>query len=522
MPNASAPMSAPVGGMAMPAVAAAPAGATPTPLSETSLDALAAARDSEPVANQEAYEGVVDNSFLPVSASNTLSTFSIDVDTASYSIIRRDLNQGRLPPKEAVRIEEMINYFTYAYPPPSKDVPFSVNLEAVACPWNPEHQLVRIGLQGKTIASDARPVSNLVFLVDVSGSMQDPNKLPLVKAGLKLLVDQLTENDRVAIVVYAGAAGMVLDSTTGDKKREILAALENLQAGGSTNGGEGIQLAYRVAADHLVPKGVNRVILCSDGDFNVGVTDRNSLVSLVEQQAKGGVFLTMLGFGSGNFKDATMEQLADKGNGNYAYIDTLNEAKKVFVDQIQGTLMTIAKDVKIQVDFNPAKVASFRLIGYENRILAHQDFDNDQKDAGEIGAGHTVTALYELVPAVSDVPVGRATGEPAGDKLLTVRLRYKQPDAAESQLLEFSAMDRGLAFSQASPDCAWAAAVAAFGMILRDSPYKGNATLPAVLEIAQTAKGDDKAGYRTEFLELVRSAQRLATGNRSVSAGPRQ
>lgn len=486
-------------------------------------DALKA-REELPVStpeppSSETYHGVTDNAFITVDAEHRLSTFSIDVDTASYANVRRFLQAGSLPPAEAVRIEELINYFTYSYPSPSRDVPFSANIEVADCPWNPEHDLVRIGLKGREIPRADRAVSNLVFLIDVSGSMNDQNKLPLVKAGLRMLVEQLTENDRVAIVVYAGAAGLVLDSTTADKKRDILTALENLQAGGSTNGGRGIQLAYDTARRNLIKKGVNRVILCSDGDFNVGTTSIDALVSLVQSEAKAGIFLTVLGFGTGNLKDATMEALADKGNGNYGYIDTESEAKKLLVDQLQGTLVTIAKDVKIQVDFNPRKVQAYRLIGYENRILAHEDFDNDQKDAGEIGSGHTVTALYEIQPA-RDVPAGTAADAEAMDALLMLKLRYKQPEAEQSQLVEHPALDRGLKFSQASSDFAWAASVAAYGMILRNSPYKGNATLPAVLEMAQSSRGTDASGYRAEFIELVRrtSELRAETQGRGRSA----
>jgi len=479
------------------------------------------AMDEQAAFNTEAYAHLQDNRFLAVNQ-NPLSTFSIDVDTASYANIRRFLLDGQLPPPGAVRIEEMLNYFTYEYPQPVDDAPFSVNVEIAGCPWKPAHRLVRIGLRGKQIAAEKRPVSNLVFLLDVSGSMQDPNKLPLLKQGLKLLLDQLTENDRVAIVVYAGAAGVVLDSTTADRKPVILSALENLQAGGSTNGAAGIQQAYQIATRHFIKQGTNRVVLCTDGDFNVGLTSHDALVRLIEEQARSGVFLSVLGFGTGNLKDSTMELLADKGNGNYAYIDSLNEARKVLVDQMQGTLITIAKDVKVQVEFNPARAAAYRLIGYENRLLAKEDFNDDRKDAGEIGAGHTVTALYEVVPAGAS---GTATSvdplkyqpqpapadtQPAvakfSDELLTLKLRYKQPESAESQLSEFPIADQDRPFARASPDFAWAAAVAAFGMILRDSEFKGTATLPAVLEIAESNKGRDQSEYRAEFIRLVKAA----------------
>lgn len=471
--------------------------------------------------NTEAYDHQVENSFLAVNQ-HPLSTFSIDVDTASYANVRRFLQSGQLPPKGAVRIEELLNYFSYDYPQPEGDIPFSANIEIAGCPWKPEHRLARIGLKGKEIAADKRPVSNLVFLIDVSGSMQSQNKLPLVIQGLKLLVNQLTENDRVAIVVYAGAAGTVLDSTTGDHKPVILAALDRLQAGGSTNGAGGIRQAYEVAQQNFIKGGTNRVILCSDGDFNVGTTSQSELVSLIEDKAKSGVFLTVLGFGLGNYKDSTMEKLADKGNGNYGYVDSLNEAKKIFVEQMSGTLITIAKDVKIQIEFNPAQVGAYRLIGYENRLLAKEDFNNDKKDAGEIGAGHTVTALYEIVPVGQPIPTEgsvdalkyqtpAATTSAAAEskEMLTLKLRFKAPDGDTSQLVSFPVSDTGKTFSQASPDFVWATAVAQFGLLLRDSTYKGNATMSSVLEMAQSSRGADQQGYRTEFLELVNAAARL-------------
>ena len=469
----------------------------------------------------EAYDHQVENPFVAVNQ-HPLSTFSIDVDTASYANVRRMLTSGQLPPKGAVRIEEMLNYFSYDYSQPTGDVPFSTNIEIAECPWKPEHRLARIGLKGKEIATDKRPVSNLVFLIDVSGSMQCENKLPLVVQGLTLLVNQLTENDRVAIVVYAGATGTVLDSTTGDHRPAILAALDRLQAGGSTNGAGGIRQAYDVAQKHFIKGGTNRVILCSDGDFNVGMTSQSELVTLIEDKAKSGVFLTVLGFGLGNYKDSTMEKLADKGNGNYGYVDSLNEAKKLFVEQMSGTLITIAKDVKIQIEFNPVQVGAYRLIGYENRILAKEDFNNDQKDAGEIGAGHTVTALYEIVPVGQPIPTEGtvdalkyqtpATTTPTAaesKEMLTLKLRYKAPDGDVSQLVSFPVTDAGKKFSQVSPDFVWATAVAQFGLLLRDSTHKGNATMASVLEMAQSSCGADKHGYRTEFLELVTTATRL-------------
>lgn len=492
--------------------------------------------------NTAAYDHILENPFLDA-ANNPLSTFSIDVDTASYSNVRRFLNEGSLPPKDAVRVEEMINYFTYDYAQPTDNKPFAVHVDLASCPWEPAHRLVRIGLKGREIASGKRGASNLVFLLDVSGSMTPPERLPLVKQAMRLLVDKLTENDRVAIVVYAGASGLALPSTNGAHKEQILSALENLQPGGSTNGAEGIQLAYKVAADNFIKGGVNRVILATDGDFNVGVTSQGDLIRLIEEKAKTGVFLSVLGVGTDNLKDSTMLKLADKGNGNYAYLDSLDEARKVLVQQMNGTLVTIAKDVKIQVEFNPARVASYRLIGYEKRILRKEDFNNDKIDAGEIGAGHTVTALYEVVPvgaaanpAASVPPVDplkyqrvereealrtrlrdAAAGQAAkrlqsSNEMLTVKLRFKKPDGDKSELIERGLVDDGKEFAKASPDFKFATAVAEFGMILRDSEHKGNGTLGAVLEWAQEGKGSDANGYRAGFVELVRKAQALKKG----------
>jgi len=476
------------------------------------------------------YDHIEENPFLDAK-SNPLSTFSIDVDTASYSNVRRFINEGALPPKDAVRIEELINYFTYDYPQPNDDKPFSVQADVAGCPWEASHRLVRIGLRGKEIAADKRGASNLVFLLDVSGSMMPPERLPLVKQAMRLLVEKLTENDRVAIVVYAGNSGMVLPSTSGDHKERILDALENLKAGGSTNGAEGIQLAYSVAQKNFIKGGVNRVILATDGDFNVGVTSQGDLIRLIQEKAKDGVFLSVLGVGTDNLKDSTMQKLADKGNGNYAYLDSLDEARKVLVQQMNGTLVTIAKDVKIQVEFNPARVQSYRLIGYEKRMLRKEDFNNDKVDAGEIGAGHTVTALYEVVPAGAAVdpaasvpPLDRlkygakepeaTNGSAASDnaEMMTVKLRYKRPDSDKSELLEHVVTDSGTGFAKASPDFKFAAAVAEFGMLLRDSEHKGNVSLGAVLELAQEGKGADSNGYRAGFIELVRKAKMLSKG----------
>jgi Ca-activated chloride channel family protein len=477
--------------------------------------------------NTAAYDHIVENPFLDAK-SNPLSTFSIDVDTASYANIRRFINEGSLPPKDAVRVEEMINYFSYDYAQPADEKPFAVHVDLASCPWKPSHRLVRIGLKGREIATDKRGASNLVFLLDVSGSMEPTERLPLVKQAMRLLVEKLTENDRVAIVVYAGASGVALPSTNGAHKEQILQALENLQAGGSTNGAEGIQLAYRIAADNFIKGGVNRVILATDGDFNVGVTNQGDLIRLIEEKAKSGVFLSVLGVGTDNLKDSTMQKLADKGNGNYAYLDSLDEARKVLVQQMNGTLVTIAKDVKIQVEFNPVRVASYRLIGYEKRMLRKEDFNNDKVDAGEIGAGHTVTALYEVVPvgvsgnpAASVPPVDalkysaneRSTNERStSSEMLTVKLRYKKPDGDKSDLVECAVTDDSGDFAKASPDFKFAAAVAEFGMILRDSEHKGNGTFGAVLEWANEGKGADANGYRAGFIELVRKAHTLKQG----------
>jgi Ca-activated chloride channel family protein len=476
------------------------------------------------------YDHVSENPFLPA-ATNPLSTFSIDVDTASYSNVRRFIDSGSLPPKDAVRVEEMINYFTYDYREPESGQPFSIDLDATACPWDASHRLLRIGLKGCDVAIENRPASNLVFLLDVSGSMSPAERLPLVKQAMRLLVEKLTEKDRVAMVIYAGGSGLALPSTTGDRKETILRALEELKAGGSTNGAEGIELAYKVAADNFIKGGVNRVILATDGDFNIGVTNEGDLIRLIEQKAKSGVFLSVLGVGTDNLKDSTMQKLADKGNGNYAYLDSLDEARKVLVQQVNGTLMTIAKDVKIQVEFNPARVASYRLIGYEKRMLRKEDFNNDKVDAGEIGAGHTVTALYEIVPAgagaadpsasippvdplkyqaSSSAPVATVQADSkASQEMVTVKLRYKKPEGDTSELTERSFVDNGSKFENAAPDLKFAAAVAEFGMILRDSQYRGKGTMGAVIEWAQEGKGRDAAGYRAGFIELARKTQAL-------------
>ncbi len=494
-------------------------------------------------ANRDQYARINDNPFLPVSAANTdhrLSTFSIDVDTASYANVRQFLTQShQLPPPDAVRIEELVNYFDYDYTPPTGDVPFAANVEVAGCPWAPEHRLVRVGIKGREMERTQRPLSNLVFLIDVSGSMNEPNKLPLLVEGMKQLTRELGENDRVAIVVYASSEGLALDSTLGTDQSKILAALDQLRAGGSTAGGAGIQLAYQVAQKNFIKGAGNRVILCTDGDFNVGVTSPAELERLAETNAKEtGVFLTVLGFGRGNLNDAMMEQVADKGNGNYHYIDTHREAKKVLVEEMTATLVAIAKDVKIQVEFNPAQVAGYRLIGYENRVLAAEDFNDDKKDAGEIGAGHTVTALYEIVPAgkpVASAPVDdlkyapgedplQRSGDPdkdakakttsdadASDELLTLKIRYKAPNGDVSTKLEFPIVDAGQTFAQATDDFKFASAVASFGMLLRNSEHKGNATYAGVIETAAAASKDrDPHGYRQEFVEIVKRAAELS------------
>jgi Ca-activated chloride channel family protein len=472
------------------------------------------------------YDHIVENTFRRVAVpGNELSTFSIDVDTASYANVRQYLLQHRmLPPPDAVRIEELINYFDYDYAgPDEEEVPFAAHIEVAACPWTPQHRLVRVALKGREVENERRPLSNLVFLLDVSGSMNHSNKLPLVKKGMKMLAEQLGENDRVSIVVYASAEGLALPPTPGDQTQEILAALERLSAGGSTAGGAGIRLAYDVARANFIPGGTNRVILCTDGDFNVGTTSTADLVRLVEERSKADdpVFLTVLGFGRGNLNDAMMEQISNKGQGTYAYIDGLTEARKVLVEEIGGTLVTIAKDVKIQIEFNPANVAAWRLVGYENRLLAHEDFNDDTKDAGEIGAGHRVTALYEIVPPGVEITTPgvdplkyqqpqREKPEDFSDELLTLKIRYKLPDGATSHLLEFPVTDTGQKFGQASPEYKFASAVAAFGMLLRDSKYKGTVTYDAVLEIATEGQGRDQHGYRAEFLDLVRTARQAS------------
>ena len=470
--------------------------------------------------NTEKYDQIVENEFLD-SLTNPQSTFSIDVDTASYSNVRRMLLAGQTPPPGAVRIEELVNYFGYDYPSPQGEHPFSVAADLADCPWTPEHQLLRVALRGKEITQEEVAGVNLVFLLDVSGSMNSSDKLPLVQSAMGLLVEQLGADDRVAIAVYAGASGLALPSTPISQSAKIFDAIGRLPAGGSTNGGEGIELAYEVAQQQFVRGGINRVILCTDGDFNIGVTNQDQLIDLIEKKASAGVFLSVLGFGTGNYNDSTMEKLADKGNGNYAYIDSLLEARKVLVEQIGGTLVTIAKDVKIQLDFNPARVAAYRLIGYENRRLANEDFRDDSKDAGELGAGHTVTALYELVPTGVESPARESEQSKFVEvvpvkgvdenQVLHVSLRYKLPESNTS--LEFSMplmQPQGSGLTSASEDFRFASSVAAFGMLLRNSKFSGDANWDWVIKTAQENLGSDRNGLRAEFVSLCKLAVRTS------------
>lgn len=465
--------------------------------------------------NTEEYKRLQDNNFQEVRTS-PLSTFSIDVDTASYSNIRRFLNSGGLPPIDAVRTEELLNYFTYDYPQPTGEHPVAVTTEIGDSPWNPERKLLLLGLQGKNIATENLPPSNLVFLIDVSGSMWSPNKLPLLKTAFKMLAQQLRPQDRVAIVVYAGAAGLVLDSTPGSEKGKIIAKIDSLQAGGSTAGGAGIKLAYKVAKEYFLEGGNNRVILATDGDFNVGASSEGELSRLIEGYRDDGIFLSVLGFGMGNIKDNKMEMLADRGNGNYAYIDNALEAKKVLVSQMAGTLHTIAKDVKIQVEFNPAKVKAYRLIGYENRALADRDFNDDRKDAGDMGAGHSVTALYEIIPAedknfVSSVDplVFQQTKSVPSNDWLQIKVRYKQPQSNDSSLMTTRVPDVSATSTLSSENFRFAAAVAEYGMLLRNSEFKGQSSYLQALTLARGARGVDEQGYRAEFIKLLEVSQIL-------------
>jgi Ca-activated chloride channel family protein len=474
----------------------------------------------------ESYAGVTDNPFKDP-FQQPLSTFGLDVDTASYSNVRRFLRDGSLPPADAVRIEELVNYFRYEYPQPSRDQPFGVAVEIAESPWSEGNKLVRIGLQAKSVDRRERPPANLILLLDVSGSMEPENKLPLVRRALRLLVDRLAEKDSVGIVTYAGQSGVALEPTlvTSDGRARILQVIEGLRAGGSTAGGAGIVDAYRLASRRFHRDWVNRVLLCTDGDFNVGITDRTQLQRLIEEQAKSGVFLSVLGFGLGNLKDATMELLADKGNGNYAYIDSFTEARKVLAEQIEGTLVTVAKDTKVQVEFNPSRVRAYRLIGYENRALRDRDFNDDTKDAGDVGAGHQVTVLYEIEPSTPNLagvdPLRyQSKTEPTStaprlkqahsDELLNLRLRYKEPNASTSQLMELPVLDAQRELRQTTADFRFATAVAGYGMLLRQSPHRGALTWELVLRLAEDGLGPDRDGYRAEFIDLVRKAQTLA------------
>ncbi|NNE68829.1 MAG: VWA domain-containing protein [Rhodothermales bacterium] len=487
--------------------------------------AFSQAYGGAPVWNTENYAQIEENGFRMVTE-HPLSTFSIDVDAASYSNVRRFIDSGQRPPKDAVRIEEMINYFAYDYPDPQGEAPFSTVMEIGRAPWNANHQLVHVGIKGGTLDLVGRPATNLVFLLDVSGSMSSPDKLPLLKKAFSMLVRELDENDRVSIVVYAGAAGLVLPPTSGDQKGTILEALGRLEAGGSTAGAAGIQLAYQTAGEQFIQGGINRVILATDGDFNVGVSSDAELVRMIESRREEGTFLTVLGFGTGNLKDSRMEQVANHGNGNYYYIDGELEARKVLVNELGGTLHTIAKDVKLQVEFNPAVVASYRLIGYENRLLASEDFNDDEKDAGELGAGHTVTALYEVVPVGVEASSGPAvddlryqtpqlTGLAQSGEMLTLKLRYKEPEAEES-LLQTHHLTPDPTLSP-SRDFVFSAAVAAFGMILRDSEHRGATDVAQVLKLARLGQGEDLHGYRGDFVRMV---ERYREKNESWTQGP--
>ncbi|MGN7886143.1 YfbK domain-containing protein [Dyadobacter endophyticus] len=467
----------------------------------------------------ESYKPINENGFLSVSQ-QPVTTFSVDVDRAAYSNVRRFLNNGQMPPEDAVRIEEMINYFDYDYPQPAGEHPVAITTETTDSPWNPGLKLVHIGLQARSVSTENLPASNLVFLIDVSGSMSETNKLPLLKQAFKLLVDQLRAEDKISIVAYAGSAGMVLSPTSGSEKKTIKDALDKLEAGGSTAGGEGIELAYDLARKHFLPKGNNRVILATDGDFNVGISNESELQKLIEEKRKAGIFLSVMGFGMGNYKDSHVETLADKGNGNYAYIDNIQEARKEFVQEFGGTLFTIAKDVKIQIEFNPAHVAAYRLIGYENRALRNDEFNDDKKDAGDMGSGHTVTAIYEIVPKGAESVYVKTTDTlkyqqnrtlttSNSGEMMTIKVRYKKADSEKSVLFDLPVKTESVAFEKCSENLRFASAVAEFGLLLRGSEYKGKATYADVIQRARNAFGKDEEGYRSEFVQLVKAAQSL-------------
>jgi Ca-activated chloride channel family protein len=477
-------------------------------------------REPKPQHNTDEYNKIEDNPFKSAQK-EPLSTFSIDVDNASYSQIRYNIERGELPQKDVVRIEEMINYFDYEYKEPTGEHPFTINTELASCPWNPQNKLVHIGLQGKKLDYRNLKPSNLVFLIDVSGSMDEENRLPLVKKSMAILLNELSDRDKVSIVVYAGSEGLVLSATKASEKEKIMEALNNLQAGGSTAGGAGITLAYKVAEENLIKDGNNRIILCTDGDFNVGVSSTAELVRMVEEKRKLDIYLTICGFGMGNYKDGRLEEIAKNANGNYFYIDNLQEAQKVFSKEMRANMFTIAKDVKIQVEFNPKWVQAYRLIGYENRVMANQDFNDDKKDAGELGAGHTVTALYEIVPVgvkseyvpkTDDLKYqqNQLSNQSQTNELMTVKLRYKPLKKEESvlitQVIEKNTQD----WENASDNFRFSASVASFGMLLRDSPYKGKSTYEQVILMAKGAKGKDDNGYRSDFIQMVESARLLA------------
>lgn len=472
--------------------------------------------------NSESYAGISENQFSDPK-STPLSTFAIDVDAASYSNFRRFINNGQLPPKDAVRIEEMINYFRYDLPAPTNDDPVAIHTELSSAPWNPQHRLLRIGLKAKEVKTDNLPASNLVFLIDVSGSMNEANKLPLVKSSMKMLVDQLRPVDKVAIVVYAGAAGLKLESTACDQKTKIKDAIDDLTSGGSTAGGAGIKLAYKIARENFIKKGNNRIILATDGDFNVGASSDKDMEQLISEERESGVSISILGFGMGNYKDSKMEILADKGHGNYAYIDNITEATKSMITEFGGTLFTVAKDVKLQIEFNPAKVQAYRLVGYENRLLAKEDFNNDKKLGGDMGVGHTVTALYEIIPVgikssftVDPLKYQALNAAPAltnSTEMVTIKFRYKQPDSEKSKMIQTSLKDVPKTLSQASDDFKFASAVAELGLLLRNSDFKQQSNYEDLIDMAKKAKGKDVEGYRAEFIRLAESVKLMAKSN---------
>jgi len=483
-------------------------------------------------ANDESYKPITENGFY-TAKDNPLSTFSVDVDAASYSNVRRFINNGQLPPADAVRVEEMINYFKYDLSGPTNNDPVAIHGELSSAPWNSKHLLLRVALKARTINMDKLPPSNLVFLLDVSGSMGEPNKLPLVKSAMKMLVDQLRPQDRVAIVVYSGEAGLKLASTPGNEKTKIKDAIDELQAGGSTAGGAGIKLAYKIARENYKFGGNNRIIMATDGDFNVGDSSDGDMETLITRERSSNVPITIMGFGMGNYKDSKMETLADKGNGNYAYIDNITEARKTLITEYGGTMFTVAKDVKLQVEFNPAKVQAYRLVGYEDRLLAKEDFNNDAKDAGDMGSGHTVTAFYEIVPVgVNDdysnsvdplkyqkpaTATAAATSSPYSDELMTIKFRYKQPGSDQSKMSMVTVKNRPVSFNSTSADFRFASAVAEFGMLLRGSEFKQGSSFGQAITIAKAAKGNDEDGYRSEFVRLVESARSLAGDDQLLS-----